>query len=72
MKKLSGYKTLLFNLFLIVVAQWSEVRDMIMVLFKDNTTIALTVIGVVGILLRFATNSAVASLWITKEEQDGK
>jgi hypothetical protein len=72
MKKMSGYKTLLFNLFLIVVAQWSEVRDMVMALFKDNTTVALTVIGVVGILLRLATHSSVASLWITKEEQDGK
>lgn len=72
MKKLSGYKTLAFNLMLIVIAQWSEVRDMVMSLFKDSPTIALTVIGVMGIALRFATHGSVANLWISKQEQDGQ
>lgn len=72
MIKFKGYKTLAFNLMLIVIAQWAEVRDMVMAIFKDNTTLALTVIGVVGIALRFATTSAVASFWITKDEQAQK
>lgn len=72
MSKMKGYKTLLFNLMLIVIAQWGEVRDMVMALFKDNPATALTIIGVVGIALRFLTTSAVAGFWISKEEQAPK
>lgn len=71
MKLMKGWKTITFNLFVIGLAQWGDVQQIVETVFHGNKALALSVLGAVNIGLRLITTSAVAGMWINKEEQNG-
>ena len=71
MKIFKGWKTIVFNVGIIALAQWGDVQAFIQYLFNGNEKLALSVLGLANIALRLITTGAVADMWISKGEQDG-
>lgn len=70
MKFLKGWKTITFNVAILITLTWNETRDgLVSVLGGWEYTTAF--LAMINLALRVATIGPIALMWITKEEQDG-